>query len=424
MSADGLSMDALQAAVSALPDDSLAAQRQAALRNLRGTGLPTMRDENWKYTDLQRAVDISNRWLAAGADSHTDRDAELSAIDVTGISDANWIVIRNGRIDSAQFDPADGAIFERFSDAPSAYVPGEPLDDFNAALLVDGLRIRVWKDSERPIGILIADACADGASVAQAGVRIDVASGCHAEFIEYHTSTGDGDQFTNSVVTLDVAASAAVDYVRIQDRGRAHVQTGRLSVSLQKDARLRMTSFDLGGRLVRNDVKIDLPAPGAEAVFDGLYLCSDGQHIDNHTRVDHRVGPAVSSQEYRGILNGRSRGVWNGKAIVHKGADGTDAHQANHNLLLSERAEIDTKPELEIYADDVRCAHGATVGQLDEQALFYLQSRGIGRQQAHSMLTEAFAAGIVERIAVPASREAVSKLVTSRLQQLSAGNNE
>jgi len=179
-----------------------------------------------------------------------------------------------------------------------------------------------------------------------------------------------------------------------------------------------MSGYDIGGGLIRNDVDIDISNPGAEVEFNGLYLAGDGQHIDNHTRVDHRAGPAKSSQEYRGILNGRCRCVWNGKAIVHQGADGTDATQANHNLLLSEHAEIDAKPELEIYADEVKCSHGTTVGQLDETALFYLRSRGLDKRQAIQILTHAFAADLVGRAPVAAAKARVTSLVERRLGDL------
>jgi len=217
---------------------------------------------------------------------------------------------------------------------------------------------------------------------------------------------------------LRVGQAATARYLRIQDRRIGHVQTGRLSVALGADSQLNMASFDLGGGLIRNDVDIDLSEPGADANFNGLYLAGDGQHIDNHTRVDHRVGPATSSQEYRGILNGQCRCVWNGKAIVHKGADGTDASQANHNLLLSDRAEIDAKPELEIYADDVKCSHGTTVGQLDESALFYLRTRGLDLRRATQILTRAFAADIVNRTPVVTAKDTVSALVEARLGDL------
>jgi Fe-S cluster assembly protein SufD len=152
-----------------------------------------------------------------------------------------------------------------------------------------------------------------------------------------------------------------------------------------------------------------------------LYLAEDGQHIDNHTRVDHKVGPARSEQEYRGILHGKSRAVWNGKAIVHAGADGTDADQANHNLLLSERCEIDTKPELEIYADDVKCSHGTTVGQLDETALFYLRTRGIDERGARELLTRAFAESILAKAPIDQLHRRISNRIASKLSHMSAG---
>ena len=151
---------------------------------------------------------------------------------------------------------------------------------------------------------------------------------------------------------------------------------------------------------------------------DGLYLAGENQHIDNHTRVDHRVGPATSQQEYRGVLTANARCIWNGKAIVHDGADGTDAEQANHNLLLSDKAEIDAKPELEIYTDDVKCSHGTTVGQLDETALFYLRTRGIDKVGARKILTTAFAQTIVSKLPIESPRESLAELVSARLSRM------
>jgi Fe-S cluster assembly protein SufD len=163
---------------------------------------------------------------------------------------------------------------------------------------------------------------------------------------------------------------------------------------------------------------VSIDQPGATAEFGGLYLVGDGQHVDNHTRVDHRVGPAVSRQEYRGILTGKARGVWNGKAIVHEGADGTDAEQSNHNLLLSQSAEINAKPELEIYADDVKCSHGTTVGQLDETALFYLRTRGLDRNEARQVLTRAFALAIVSRAPIEQIENFLLEQIDTRLRTL------
>ena len=373
--------------------------------------LPTTRDEDWKYTDLKRARDISARWLDAGAaQPETPLEARIAAI--TDTIDADWFVIANGVLQA--FSASSGVTGSRLDDVP---VGDSALAELNAALLKDGLRILVDGEPSRPIGILCIDG-ADAPSVSQVYVEVELATGSAAEIIEHHVSVGDGEQYANTIVRIDVGDNASLRHVRIQDRALDDVQTGRTLVDVGRDAHFSSASFDLGGGLVRNDIVIDIAKPGADVSFDGLYLAGEGQHIDNHTRVDHRVGPATSRQEYRGILNGKCRCVWNGKAIVHEGADGTDADQANHNLLLSEKAEIDAKPELEIYTDDVKCSHGTTVGQLDEAALFYLRSRGLDERHATQVLTHAFASGLVSRVPVDAAKDTVSSLLEARLAVL------
>ena len=370
--------------------------------------LPTTRDEDWKYTDLSRARDITSRWLDAGCETvAAEIDDDITRI--TSSIDATWFVIANGELRLPGDTP--GVSAQRLDSAP---VADSALAELNTALLLDGLRVRIEGTLEKPIGLLLIDGAADAAT-SQTYVEIEFAANSAGEVIEYHASLGATDHYANVIIDITVGDNAAANHVRIQDRDLSHVQTARTVVNVGRDARFSSTGFDLGGGLIRNDIVIDIAHPGAEISFDGLYLADEGQHIDNHTRVDHRAGPATSRQEYRGILNGKCRCVWNGKAIVHQGADGTDADQANHNLLLSEKAEIDAKPELEIYTDDVKCSHGTTVGQLDEAALFYLRTRGLGRQHAKRVLTHAFAAGLVSRIPVASARESVGKLVEARL---------
>jgi Fe-S cluster assembly protein SufD len=373
--------------------------------------MPTTRDEDWKYTDLARARDISSRWLNAGADAPS---ATLSKeIDrITTSIDASWFVIANGEIhDLAE---VAGVTVSKLDKAPVGH---HALTELNAALLKDGLRVVVEDTIEKPIGILVIDGT-DDTSMSQAYVDIEFAANSMGSVVEYHASLGDADQYANTVVALTIGDGASASHVRIQDRARNHVQTGRTDVAVGRDTRFSSAGFDLGGGLIRNDLVVDISNPGADVSFDGLYLAGEGQHIDNHTRVDHRVGPATSRQEYRGILNGKCRCIWNGKAIVHVGADGTDADQANHNLLLSDRAEIDAKPELEIYTDDVKCSHGTTVGQLDEASLFYLRSRGLDKDHATQVLTHAFAAGLVARSPVEAAKEEISRLMEARLANM------
>jgi Fe-S cluster assembly protein SufD len=416
MKSPALEFDALAAAVGALPDSALTASRQSALERLRRNGMPGVREEDWKYTDISALIDITNHWLASGAATVTPAAAEPAA----GI-EADWITITNGRVDEALLESLpEGVTVTRLSNIRSELAPLGRLGEFNTALLHDGLKISIEQGVvlERPIGLLLFDQADSGASVSQVRIDIDLAQTSRAGFIEHQVSGGNGDLYANVAVNLALGDNASADYVRIQNRGPQHNQTGYHGIELGRDARLRQASFDLGGKLIRNDLVVDITHPGAEAEFSGLYLVGDGQHVDNHTRVDHRVGPAVSRQEYRGILEGKARGVWNGKAIVHEGADGTDAEQSNHNLLLSQNAEINAKPELEIYADDVKCSHGTTVGQLDEAALFYLRTRGLDKNEARQVLTRAFAHATVGRSPIEQIEDFLLDAIDARLKSL------
>jgi len=376
-----LSMDALDGEIARLPNSGLAPLRSAALAHLREHGLPTTRDEDWKYTDLTPLVNISNQWLDRGDDVAQQADTSGITSSIQQSIDADWLIIANGQVDAHSIAALAqaGVNVELLSEQDNSTDFSAPLANLNAALLSDGLRISVDANCTvmRPIGILVIDSAAATASISQ--IRADVVVGANStlDLIEYHASSGTGDHYANSVLNLTLEENARTNCVRIQDRARTHNQTGRMAVILGRDSQFHHCAFDFGGQLIRNDLVVEITEPGSAAIFDGLYLAGDDQHIDNHTRVDHRVGPATSQQEYRGVLAGNARCIWNGKAIVHEGADGTDAEQANHNLLLSEKAEIDAKPELEIYTDDVKCSHGTTVGQLEEKSIFYLRTRGI-----------------------------------------------
>ncbi|MDX1405906.1 MAG: Fe-S cluster assembly protein SufD [Woeseiaceae bacterium] len=414
--------DLLEAAVAALPADKLAAVRQAALAQFTASGLPTTRHEDWKYTNLSPVAELSNAWLSDT--SATSQPAEFDT-GVTSQIDAHWLVIENGIVDAESFADLEalrdsGLAISRLAEGAdeSAIATDDPLSAFNAALLQDGLRLKLaaGRVLDKPIGLLTID---DGSvAVTQSRILIDVEENARLQWVEVALSGGGERQFANTVTQATLSSGAVLDVVRIQGRQQSHFNVNRFTARLSRDARLNYNNFEFGGGLARNDIIGDILEPGAEVNLHGLYLASGQQHIDNHTRVDHRVGPAKSTEEYRGILNGRSRCVFNGKAVVHKGADGTDADQANHNLLLSDKAEIDTKPELEIYADDVKCSHGATVGQLDKNALFYLRSRGLGRDQATQVLTRAFASAILGKLAIDECADYLAALLDRKLDAL------
>ncbi len=415
---NAVDVDNLRLRSEALPD-ALAAFRRDAVLSLEATGLPTTRHEDWKYTDLASVAALSDAWLAEPDESSPSSAADEFIRTLVQDTDITWLVVRNGDIAGALSTENDDAIrIRRLSDEVPAHEFKTPLSALNVALLKDGLVIDVDRTPERTIGLLFVDDAETSGGIAQARADIRVAANATVELIEYHASFGSHEHYANVLLTLDVADGGEARHVRIQNRGVEHSMTQNLEVELGRDARFKSAAFDFGGRLTRNDLLVNLPQKGAEASFNGLYLAGDGQHVDNHTRVDHRVGPAASRQQYRGILFGRSRAVWNGKALVYKGADGTDAEQSNHNLLLSENAEIDTKPELEIYAEDVRCSHGTTVGQLDERALFYLRSRGLDAETARRLLVRAFAAETLSSVPSAAIGEHLGQLLDAALNRI------
>lgn len=421
-----LAVEALRHTVAKLPGDTLTAFRQAAVSRLADRGLPTVHDEDWKYTDLSPIVELGNRWLSLPDGGGTGRDLPSLVERICREIDADWIVIANGDLPHRQLkELALAGVRARLLSASGRNIAiDSPLGDLNTALLKDGLDLRIDRNFQgnKPLGILLTDGTGAGPGLSQQRVNIELTEGASAEIIEYHASCGDGEHFSNTVVNIGVAGDACLRYVRLQDRATHHSHANSCEVRLGRNGSLRYLGLDLGGKLVRNDLRISLADPGADAALTGLYLAGNGQHIDNHIRVDHRVGPATSNQEYRGILQGAARAVWNGKAIVHPGADGTDARQENHNLLLSEQAEIDAKPELEIYADDVKCSHGTTIGQLDESALYYLRTRGIGEFDARRLLTEAFARIVVETTPIESLRSTLADLVGVRLADFSLGD--
>ena len=391
--------------------------RTEAAKRVSNSGLPTTRHEDWKYTNLSPAILVGNAWLDGAQASQADTDIASKA---EAAIDANWIRALNGHADLTSLNLPAGITVRALSAEASFPTIDEPLDQLNAALLVDGIEIIVDDGTEVdvPVGLLFADDATGGELMTQNRVHITVGRNARLQVVEAHSSAGDNDAWSNCVTHVQLAEGAQLAYLRLQERERHHAQTNALSARLERDARFDHCGFDLGGSLTRNSLDIELAGTGSDAELHGLYLAGAGQHIDNHTRVVHAVGPTRSLEEYRGILNRRSRAVFNGKAVVKEGADGTNADQANHNLLLSDAAEIDTKPELEIYADDVKCSHGATVGQLDDSALFYLRSRGIGPDEATQLLMRAFAARVISDVPVPNAQDYVTGVVDDRLDQL------
>ncbi|MEO5902827.1 MAG: Fe-S cluster assembly protein SufD, partial [Gemmatimonadaceae bacterium] len=286
----------------------------------------------------------------------------------------------------------------------------------NTAHAADGAVICLAADSvaDKPIHLVfVSDPGAEGAATYTHNLFF-AERHSQATIIESHVTLGADVYLTNAVTEVFVADGAHLSHYKLQRESQNAFHVGTLQVHQARDSRYESFSFATGAALSRTNVYTTLAGDAAEAVMNGLYMVDGNQHVDHQTRIEHVAPNCPSHELYKGILDGRSHGVFNGKVYVHPEAQKTDGKQSNNNLLLSAEARIDTKPQLEIYADDVKCTHGATVGRLDETALFYMRSRGISTSQARRLLTYAFAADVLEKIELEPLREALEAQVLER----------
>ena len=281
----------------------------------------------------------------------------------------------------------------------------------NSALAADGAVIHVRQDvrSERALEILCVSSGDAGRRMSNLNHFVFAESGSQLNVLECYVSIADSDHLTNSSITFRIGSDAAVDHYRIQNESERAFHIGSSKINQDRNSRYRIYSLSIGALLDRHEVNESLDGENSRCELKGLYLGSGKQHIDNYTTVAHACPNGTSDEYYKGILDDRARSVFHGRIRVDMDSQHTDAQQQNKNILLSRNAEADTKPQLEIYADDVKCSHGATVGQLDENAVFYLRTRGLSEKQARAVLTRAFASEIVQDIEIEALREQVRR---------------
>ena len=423
-------LDKFQHLSSQLAGDGLESVRSTGLDLFRKKGFPGLREENWKYTDV-RPIANENFILPHDISDRIDQDI-VNSIRIAGMN-CHELVFINGRFiaeHSSCENLPDGVIVQDLAEAAVhhraligkhlahyADAAGNPFTALNAAFLQHGCLIFIPAETvlEKPLHLLYLSGGHAEPFVTHPRNLIILSANARAAVIESYTGLDEGSYFTNTVTEACLQKGASLQHYKIQQEGRGCYHVGNLDIRLGRGSQAESHSIALGGTLVRNDIRARLEAEDAGIKLNGLYLGDARQHIDNHTRVDHLQPRTRSHENYRGVLNGQARGVFNGKVIVHKGAQKTDAAQNNANLLLSDTAEVDTKPELEIYADDVKCAHGATVGQLDQDMLFYLRSRSIDENTARSLLTYAFADEILREIGIAPLRQRLEQLVIGRL---------
>ena len=405
------------------------AARQSALARFVTHGFPTRREEEWKYTDVSV---IGKR--ASLAPDHIPPDpsseAKLLAWAIAG-DGMHLMVFVNGHYDptlSTVGDLPSGVRLESLADLldDASDLPETFFDQWhehtifsalNNAFATGGAVLFLPPKTvlEEPIYLLFI---ASGHGVAIYPRNIVIAGeDARATVIEHYLGALEVHNFTNAITQIRLGAGAEIEHCKLLQEGPAATHIAGIHVDQSAGSHFISHSFALGGRLGRNDITSRLLGSGCHCTLNGLYLLDERQHMDHHTRIDHLAPEGVSREYYRGVLDGAAHGVFNGKVVVHPGAVRTDAHQVNHNLLLSRQAEADTKPQLEIFADDVKCTHGATVGQLDENNLFYLRSRGIDVDLARSVMIYGFANDIIRRVAVPYLRSHIEHLVLNRLPQ-------
>lgn len=406
----------------------LHALRRAAYERFEALGFPSTRTEAWRHTDVARIA----RGTFATPDAMVPAAAARLADRVLLPGVGPRLVFVNGRFapgPSAVSALPPGAVVMSLASAlaaPPAWleahygrVAATDAHAFTAlatALATDGAVVYL------PRGAAIADpvqvvflSTGGGAAAVEWHARVLVVAeeGARATLVEVHA--GDGAGFSNTVSELVLAPGAAVDHVKVQVLPPGALHTASTCAQLGRDARCNSASFAFGAALARNEFEAAFTAPGGECTLDGLWIGSGTQHLDNQTFVDHAQPDCQSRQLYKGILTGSAHGVFTGRVLVRADAQRTSAHQTNRNLLLSEGALVDTRPQLEILADDVQCTHGATIGRLDEESLFYLRSRGIGTADARAMLVRAFAQEVVSRVRPEGVRAGIEGILLAHL---------
>lgn len=415
------------------PEGTLSAFRKEAFDVFNKEGIPTYHDEDWKYTSVTNLFD--QRFQFGGPPAQTEINvSDVDAVRLPGSLLANELVFVNGfyrpelsviRSDDSELQvmPLEEAAKGAFKDLVDAHLnqSSHYLKDgvhaLNTSFIYGGVFIHVGKgkEPEHPIYLYHILDARQQVVLAQPRSLIYAGENSRLQISESYTTLGTSDSLNNEVMEMVVMENAYVEYYKIQNDKENASQVNTTHVRQIGRSYVHTVTVTLNGGIVRNNMNLVLDAPGNETHLYGLYLLKGKSHADNHTLIDNRKTNCFSNQFYKGIADDASTAVFNGRIIVQPDAQKTNAYQSNKNILLSDQATINTKPQLEIFADDVKCSHGCTIGQLDEEALFYLRARGIPKEQAEVMLLQAFAEDIVAQIKLEPLRGHLKKLIYKHL---------
>jgi Fe-S cluster assembly protein SufD len=411
----------------------LTGARHRALERFSALGFPTTRDEEWRFTSVAPIADT--RFVLAANGASELRSQDLDRLQLPGGALAT-LVFANGRYVPAASHTGrlpDGTRIESLAQAVArpgneveahlcraANVDQHAFTALNTASLADGAFVFVPDGTsiESPIHFIFASTGGERDTMAHPRVLVVVGTGSRATIVETYAGAQATRYFSNAVTEVFAAADARVEHYKLQQESAAAAHIAAMYVRAARGATATCHSINLGGALVRNDVVVVLDGEGGECTLNGLYLGEARALVDNHTTIDHARPHCASREIYKGILTDHARAVFNGKIIVRPDAQKTDAKQTNKALLLSKDAQINTKPQLEIFANDVKCTHGAAIGQMDEEAIFYLRARGFDEPEARRMLIRAFAGDVLNRIPLAALR---ARLDDELMRRLPAG---
>lgn len=403
--------------------------RNSAMDRFEQLGFPTVHEEEWKYTNLasfaKRKFVPAVRSESVAIDSSRFVYPETTAAHLVVVNGflSEELSVKTGLENIVAVDLLNAVSDARYNKVARGYLArnasyhNSGLASLNTAFLQSGLFLWIPKGVtvETPIQVTFLTDAAEADVATFPRLLVVAEENSSATLIETFVSTGEQQYFTNAIAEIVLKEGARLEHYRMQRESVKAFHTSVTSASLGRSSSYDTTSINLGAKLSRHDVSVVLDHEGAECWVDGLYLVGADQHADTHSVIDHQQPHCTSHQLYKGILDGNARAVFNGKVFVREGAQKTDAMQTNKNLLLSQHARVDTKPQLEIYADDVKCAHGAAVGQIDQDELFYLQARGINPELGRNLLTYGFAEEVIGKIKIDSIRSQLDEIVLRQL---------
>ncbi|MEQ9423304.1 MAG: Fe-S cluster assembly protein SufD [Cyclobacteriaceae bacterium] len=401
--------------------------RRQSFDALQANGLPGNKDEEYKFTRLTAALERNIDLTLKNADPNISEDDIAASVYnlegsslffVNGVYSEQFSTIHNEH-QGILVQPITEALTEKATNpfTESGLHKKDPFLAWNTAFTKEGVHISIGKNKtySKPIALyFITDANA-AQVVANPKVSIDLGENSEATFLERFVTRGEHPTFNNFVLEINAGDGSRGKYLKIQDDKDTALHMNTSLVYQPNKSTFSVFTYSFSGKMVRNNLHTIIDGEGVEANMYGLYLTKGETHVDNHTVVDHRKPNSVSNELYKGIIDEQSRGVFNGKIFVRQLAQKTNAFQQNNNILLTDEATINTKPQLEIWADDVKCSHGCTTGQLDDESIFYLRTRGLNEKDAKVMLLQAFAGDIVEKTPLAEIRENLTEIIKERL---------